>query len=242
MGNAFTCRSSAMVEGSDLDTRTGFSDLLRVSSGLRRICRAYPATCTTSQIQGNDTFTAGKGQGAVAGHEQCAAACHQRPTAPSTHRHAMQFVGPSGRTSAMWTELPPLFRRQECNAFPHPKVGRLLRTIMVLQSGCAQSACATAIRISPAQVSRRSGITQAAPGSPWQSADRTGTSIRADNASQGGGIELVFWGRFLPSHWGWALATTPLHRHAQTRVNTHHATLGTEGRPFQMRGTQRWHV
>ena len=51
----------------DLDTRTGFSDLLRVSSGLRRICRAYPATCTTSQIQGNDTFTAGKGQGAEAG-------------------------------------------------------------------------------------------------------------------------------------------------------------------------------
>ena len=45
------------------------------------------------------------------------------------------------------------------------------------------------------------------------------------------------WGRFFPSHWGWALATTPLHRHAQTRVNTHHATLGTEGRPFQMRGT-----
>ena len=137
----------------------------------------------------------------------------------------------------MWTELPPLFRRQECNAFPHPKVGRGLRTIMVLQSGCAQSACATAIRISPAQVSRRSGITQAAPGSPWQSADRAGTSIRPDNASQGGGIELVFWGRFFPSHWGLALATTPLHRHAQTRVNTHHATLGTEGRPFQMRGT-----
>ena len=66
---------------------------------------------------------------------------------------------------------------------------------------------------------------------------QTGTSIRADNASQGGGVELVFWGRFFPSHWGWALATTPLHRHAQTRVNTHHATLGTEGRPFQMRDT-----
>ena len=85
--------------------------------------------------------------------------------------------------------------------------------------------------------SRRSGITQAAPGSPWQSADGTGTSIRADNASQGGGIELIFWGRFLPSHWRWALATTPLQRHAQTRVNTHHATLGAASRPLQMRGT-----